>query len=382
MEQLKKLTEELLKNDVFNFNEKDYDNFQEHIKGLFEKFEKDILNDKTFWLEFCKKHFNETFSKDDIPLYTERISNLSKNIKKSIESYLLGKTKEAYRYLEEGLNEITFKTSALFKGVDALKAIQPNELTLYRMRKREDKDLIYRNEMFHIPFQNRENVTTQRYSIPGHPCLYFSDSVYCCWEELNQPPINNVYVSRFQNDEELNVIEVLSLSEVNKRLSKKDSTDFTKELFRFLLTFPLNVACSIKTKNRKASFKHEYIIPQLFLQFVMENQTKIDGIRYFSTRINQDRASNVGVNNFVFPSKTNHPEGYCTELKKKFSLTYPMFVEYELINRANLGSVVKNSNSDVQIELIKGRRLPYDWTTFKLIEDVLSYDSMPLDKCS
>ena len=59
-----------------------------------------------------------------------------------------------------------------------------------------------------------------------------------------------------------------------------------------------------------------------------------------------------------------------------------MFVEYELINRANLGSVVKNSNSDVQIELIKGRRLPYDWTTFKLIEDVLSYDSMPLDKCS
>jgi hypothetical protein len=45
---------------------------------------------------------------------------------------------------------------------------------LYRVR-RDSSDSLTREDLFHIPFEERYKVTTQRYSIPGVPCLYLGN---------------------------------------------------------------------------------------------------------------------------------------------------------------------------------------------------------------
>ena len=43
------------------------------------------------------------------------------------------------------------------------------------------------NEMLHIPFSCREIVKSERFSIPGLPCLYLANSTYACWIEMGRP---------------------------------------------------------------------------------------------------------------------------------------------------------------------------------------------------
>ena len=50
-----------------------------------------------------------------------------------------------------------------------------------------DDKLIDLVEMFHIKYELRGKVQTQRCSFPGLPCLYLGCSSYVCWLELNRP---------------------------------------------------------------------------------------------------------------------------------------------------------------------------------------------------
>lgn len=52
-----------------------------------------------------------------------------------------------------------------------------------------------KEEMFHIPFENRHEVKGHRYSIPGLPCLYTCGSLYACWEEMGRPPLHELQVA-------------------------------------------------------------------------------------------------------------------------------------------------------------------------------------------
>jgi len=52
--------------------------------------------------------------------------------------------------------------------------------------------------MLHIGFNNRGAIATQRFSIPGLPCLYFGTSSYDCWIEMGKPPDNVFNVSQTQ----------------------------------------------------------------------------------------------------------------------------------------------------------------------------------------
>lgn len=62
--------------------------------------------------------------------------------------------------------------------------------------------------MFHIPITMRRQVGTERYSIPGYPCLYLGNSIYVCWEEMNRPLMSSCWVSRLKNTEELELEEL------------------------------------------------------------------------------------------------------------------------------------------------------------------------------
>jgi len=110
------------------------------------------------------------------------VRDLSATIEKTLTTYLEGHPATAYRTLESFLNNHSKLLSQLYSIPLERRFAQ----SLFRIRT-QDSGEFSREHMFHIPFELRHLVTTQRYSIPGFPTLYAGSSLYVCWLELGRP---------------------------------------------------------------------------------------------------------------------------------------------------------------------------------------------------
>ena len=265
----------------------------------------------------------------------------------------------------------------------------------YRARKGDGSKSLERKDMFHIPFEKKEYVTTQRFSVPGLPCLYLSNSVYVCWEELGRPDINKMQVSRLKLENyRLKYLDLsLSPSYLKRMLTistsehclegKKTSEQALNEkdylTLIYIMRWPLIAACSIKVKKPDGAFKPEYIFPQFLLQWVRQNKN-IDGIKYFSVRTNINSEHDLSkFANYAFPVKETKPSGLCENLTKSFSITEA--VSWEMLTLANPDIVLHDKekfakaslklgfdNMGAYLELIKGKETIYWRTIFGKIE--------------
>lgn len=187
----------------------------------------------------------------------------------------------------------------------------------YRIRQLPSVYEIEAKELFHIPISKRGIVKTQRYSIPGYPCLYLGKSIYGCWEEMRRPPMHICAVSRFQNIKELKFINLARPS--------KEALMYPE----YQKLVPLIIACMIPVANDSDTFKPEYIIPQLIFEWFLKNRKfhnqTIHGIAYTSTHLNDefffphDKFINYAIPVFDVREKYK----YCKELCSIFHLTQP-----------------------------------------------------------
>jgi hypothetical protein len=112
----------------------------------------------------------------------------------AIGSYLQGYPAQAF----EELNGTLARVGSVLPELTTDHADENLE-ALYRIRVARDPEAAFRRrDLFHIPFEKRHEVTTQRFSIPGLPCLYLGGSVYVCWEELARPEFSKVHIARAQ----------------------------------------------------------------------------------------------------------------------------------------------------------------------------------------
>jgi len=358
----------------------------------------DLLKDPIFSLpksrtidflpEFFDEIFKEYLSKIDeftgnegnfIKANKDNIKQLCDQIINCVSQYYKGYTSNAYNSLESGIH-IVEKYLMISKGNYIM---SPSNENLFRVRTGGNK-LYSKREMFHIPFEKREFVKPQRYSIPGLPCLYLGNTIYICWEELRRPDINLMQVSRFEID--TNAFKVLDLSFIPIQfiqtydiLKKEIGIDLTDFFVRYIVTWPLIAACSIATKNDDATFNPEHIVPQLLLQWVCSTH-KLDGIKFFSTRVNSDVNKTMGANiNYVFPVKNINKIGLCDVLTKKIKLTDP--ISWQLLNITNPVTITQPTSKDdiklrvsksipgiMFLELLPGKPLNYLHTAFGKLE--------------
>lgn len=376
MSKLKERSIALLQNKLFQetFICPDNTHFPLFVKSKFDEY-LSIINNKDFWNEFIPIYYNKHELGTEQTVFIPMIRGLCENIIKCLNNYYDGKTHQAYNDLVAGLDSITFKTGKLY--TEGFGTIEAESLNLYRLRKREDHEFLPK-ELFHIPFDKRERIDTQRYSIPGHPSLYAGDSIFVCWAELNQPSIKDVYACRLTNAKGLKIIELIQPQDLASRISLlEDDVSIGREIFRFIFMFPVIAASSFKTINPLAKFKSQYIIPQLFLQYVRNNHTTIDGIKYFSTRIDYKRIKNIGIYNYVFPTVTRAEKDYCKDLISKFKLTNPFLWEYEEISRAAPSAYVSSGfQSEKMLELNQGIKKNYEDTVFSEIEIILNHQNI------
>lgn len=343
--------QEFLKDDIFQLPIVQSDRNKDFVGFLQSGYRKFINKLKTI------EHFEDSeFSKD---LIIQRQEHLTKNLLNAVIQYFDGKPAIAYDYIEKAL-ESDIKQ---FAEVLYLKRHLPGT-NFYRLREHEENYPLSKEQMFHVPFELRGKVTTQRFSIPGFPSLYISDSVYTCWEELNRPNINDFSVVRLNSTESIRVLNLAP---------PKDATP--QRYYHYLMTWPITFGCSIRVKNKGDSFKPEYIIPQLLLQWIRKKD-EIDGIEYQTTHIDFSKSQSTGdFLNIVLPVKEKNTQGHCAHLKSMFEMTESISYQMKQFASDNAftfdGGPIENARVD-KIELINGSPLDYDISAFGGLESVLN----------
>ena len=346
--------------------------------------------------------FEEIFSKDNYRLpirwdgknFYETLYNHLKDYRKDIEKFrkdypdLFDDVKAVCRGICAAV-DCSFrgypeKAYDSFKGVMEILGKDPllidkekvKEESLYRVVDVGNAAVPDRRRVFHVPFNMRSKMSTQRYSIPGFPSLYLGTSLeLCCMEVGKDPQRDYVCVSRYELQTDERVID--------RRLKKDQSPVFDNDKFkiydisikpkdaietsgnidkdvyvkyirRYIKWYPLISACSYIRAMRDDHYSAEYIIPQLFIQWVRsENEDAVVGIKYFSCAY--EHASTLGYN-YVFPTMgipyhaRKTIKNYCARLSHRFKLTVPKFLmDYESIEDCE--EQIKEDNN---LEYIEG----------------------------
>lgn len=305
-----------------------------------------------------------------------RISCLCKAINRIITESYRGAHSKAFRILKNqidgynsrgkkitNLRENTFVTT-LNKGED-----------FYRMRvvPSTQRQALKIYDMFHIPFEMRGKIKTQRYSVYGHPCLYLGCSTYACWEEMRRPALDQCVVSRVSNLEELHLFD----------LRIPEFSVWEADLYSHLCIYPLLLSCMVEAKAETNDYVPEYIIPQLIMEwlifhnnFKIAKNIKINGIIYTSSHLNADfdYPSDKFWNIAIPTIKTLAPKGHCAELLKTFNITSPTYYEIEKIKHGPRNDNRQSTGDDAS-------SINYDLSDFGKLESYLKeYETLPIHK--
>ncbi|OIQ15417.1 MAG: hypothetical protein BM557_11270 [Flavobacterium sp. MedPE-SWcel] len=291
-------------------------------------------------------------------------SSISEILKLYYSGNILEATQEFNQYIQEAVSK---------KIPSSIQSI-PCKNIFYRARICDYKQLA-REDNFHVKFENRHFVSTNRYSVPGFPALYLADSAYVCWEEFDRSDIKKMWFSKYENIQELNVIKIERPKDFIKSLNGLNETDQLDLINNYLVIYPLALICSIKVKNRNANFKSEYIVPQLLLQYVANN-SDVHGIKFPSTKVDYSKISNLSAYNYVFPVKNIKEAGFCSSLTDAFYLTEPTNLDVEELIDVSRNTGAKHGypvgyEDSRGIRLVNDVRSVYSVTAFGKIESIL-----------
>ncbi len=305
----------------------------------------------------------------------QNVEEVCNKILSSLQEYYKGYPNTAFTELKDALDWNLSPEGYLFH----IMALQDGNIQkLYKMRVGTNHTYTS-DEMFHIPFELRGLVNTNRYSIPGLPCLYVGSSPLTCWEELNKPDLNITQTSLFLGTDlsYLNlstppgaVIDKLILTHNFYGYSDKKLEQTFRELLSYVVVWPLMAACSVRVKNTTDSFKPEYIIPQLLLQWI--RQSSFDGVCYFSTKINNYSMKTAGFyRNFAFPAQEQKIEGHCSILRGKFDITDAVPWQMFQIYKDSYLATPNEESVQAELEFVDGMKLLYFATDFSKLETFL-----------
>jgi hypothetical protein len=213
----------------------------------------------------------------------ERIDYLIKMIQTMYDEYYLGHHSKAYDY---------FKKALVYNTRGELITSTISDEPLYRARINDSTADFNNDEMFHIKNRDRGKVKTQRFSFPGLPCLYLGTSSYVCWQELDRPAFDKFQVALFGVKDKGKSAKVLDLCihpySFYKELERCDNGQQTEhqdlDLEQYLIWWPIMAACSVMVEHPNDPFKPEYVFPQFMLEYVLEEQPELIGIKYFSNK--------------------------------------------------------------------------------------------------
>lgn len=226
--------------------------------------------------------------------------------------------------------------------LNMLPQLQMHQGTLYRIRK-GSFDKTKDGEMFHIPFEKRHLVDSQRYSIPGYPILYLAGSLFTAWCEMEKPELCGLSFAEFKFKNEERFVD----------LGYPYLSTAIWEWYSLFVMYPLLIACMVRVKNPSAPFKPEYIMPQLMTKLVREYDGRFTGIAYMSNKLPESYPINsiLSRNLAICTNNCLCIKGHDAELASRMQMK-----DVHTITREELREVIKCENN-FEIDFRKIERL-------------------------
>lgn len=252
------------------------------LKKLFEHYNTKYMN--------AKKYID-----DDVRLLShEHIERLCNGILETIHLYHNGFPARAYQTFANELSHFTQYNAIPY---DAQNGPRQQRTSLFRMRELDGGCASDRSAIFHVPASLRHCLKSSRYSIAGYPSLYLTTSLSLAQRESNQP--KQAIASRFEiNRHDTPMVFDLGVRPQDFTFAKNQGNSAEKRrgesaednepirvsknyIRNYLAWFPLLAACSFVRSHQNGGFSDEYIIPQLLLQWIRdENQPPANSNRY------------------------------------------------------------------------------------------------------
>lgn len=184
--------------------------------------------------------------------------------------------------------------------------LDAEELNYYfRLTKFEDS-------IVHLPFEKLSEIkSNNRFTAPNIPSFYGGNSISTCVAEIGGVTDKNSLVSCFEIDYGRSFILDLTMPAVVINQPKEDFLD------KYILSWPVIALCMMrKGQLENENLIPEYLIPQFVLRLLAEhNTTKIEAVRYYSTKFEQISDSYI---NIAVPIKSEKESGYCDSVLNFF----------------------------------------------------------------
>lgn len=189
-----------------------------------------------------------------------------------------------------------------------------------------------KKEMFHIKKELRNRIGAYRYSVAGYPCLYLASHEELAWFECGMPKKFS-YCQMLLEEDGVNALKLIDFSNrpvdflsivdswliSAKHQSEAQTLKKYDVLLRYIMSYPLAAACSVKVKDRGNKFVEEYIFPQLLMQWIRKND-KVDGVRYKSS-LNTNLVRYMGAINVALPVKKFREDGLDERLTQAIAIS-------------------------------------------------------------
>lgn len=319
-----------------------------------------LAEETSRYINILAEYDCDDFYGEQKEILKEKISEVKKEVKiincnlvETLKCYENADTKKAQENFELIIDRL--KDDLFISTIDGLVSIEKNRIpfrynkadTFFRVRGVDRKDENIANnpdELFHIPMSKKAYTNNERFSIVGFPSLYLSTMLPLAWQESNYP--QKYYYSEYQykkcNSEyrvienELKLLSLHSPIEI-ANLSSVRYNNFDiwlNVIIRYLKQYPLIMACSFVNHGGAVSYKQEYVIPQMLMQWVQRNSEIVQGISYFScvdTTMNMNKwcAYNIAIPII----KPLDEKQYSEKLRNEFCWSNPEYFEIPLLNK-------------------------------------------------
>lgn len=204
------------------------------------------------------------------------------------------------------------------------------------------------DELFHIPLSKRAYSNNERFSLVGFPSLYLSTMLPLAWQECGYP--QKYYYSEYQYkysedinsgerllDNELKFLLLYSPTEIaiwGTSVKYNNFTLWLEVITKYLKAYPLVLACSFVNQSGKVPYKQEYIIPQMLMQWVQRNSSRIQGIEYFTCADKSMWTNEWCAYNVVIPAMAPYDDKkYSIPLRENFCWTLPQFYSVPIFDK-------------------------------------------------
>ncbi len=312
------------------------------------RFPKNLNKDNEYFeevLKFMNTLIEDLSSNDIEQVYIEIAEEYKSLFESVLTKYYEGKIVDAYNIINKLIREykdnciIYSKLSKSFSfNYYVIENKKWDEFIFFRARvgniENENKD----NVLKHTPFDMISKIGSNRFSIPGQPCLYLGSTSYACWIEMDKPSDKDFNVGCILLNKDY---EILNLStDLRVFLSAVSVLKEESDKQMMFKSYLLSQVTSFCVKEEERNFQSEYIISQLITLACKSNG--IDGISYISKRVSSNVFGHDICMNLALFVPYEHGEKYSSIMETEMKIGIPVnYAYFEKLKRVPLGLSIR-----------------------------------------